>query len=614
MASVTQSSLHPHEPAPVGCSLDPSATHYRRHSQPVGQLLIHPATTRQSNARDWTIRQRRLDRTPPLPPLSVWHSGSNPHIPPSEPIYASHQARRQTDFPRHQAGSHSSQPLPSYTDRSHRLQRYSGAIHHSVLEHHPIVRSQRHSHHPNGHSYSSPALERVPSWTGTDEVEGESDMGVHLPTNSVALPSGSAAPRPVPVIISQKERRPHKCPYEDCQMSFPRPSALRTHLNKHTGDKRTHYPILIKQPLTCLLTVAAFHCPVLECERPFAVRSNARRHLRVHGLRIKTKVRSRAVALPPTQPEAVHQPTRKAKHVRVSSGGPFSRNQPLNSNAYHGSSTSNQGDGEDPLASMLEEIEFVTPSPEEEDCRAPNGRYRRRLSKDDAPLTEIPTECPKLVAEYLDKLIKPPSVWSKQNEGKNSDATKTILFPIPGAWPLYETQDYFPMPSDLRSNALDREDSNSITDHANSNTLPILKCSASRHITSYLDHTAQLNNVTNSASIPPAGSPACTSRPGPPVSPTGPSLSATTHTLPALPLSIQDKEHPAHSHLVESTPQTGVSRRDGTWIPTSLMRFSDLDSPSTADEYDRGQVDVKPDTPFSGKLQSVRCPCCSCQV
>lgn len=347
------------------------------------------------------------------------------------------------------------------------------------------------------------------------------------------------------------------------------------------------------------------------------MRSNARRHLRVHGLRIKTRVRSRAIGLPPTQPEAlsdIHQSPRGAKHVRISSGSSFSRNQPLNSNTHHGSSTSNQGDGEDPLATMLEEIEFVTPSPEEEDCRTSNGRYRRRLSKEDAPLTEIPTECPKLIAEYLDKLIKPPSVWLRQNESKSSDATKTIIFPIPGAWPLYETQAYLSNPSDMRSNALDQEHSNSITDHTSSNTLPILKYSASRHITSSLDHTDQLNNVINSASIPPAESPAYTSRPGPPASPTRPSLSVTTHTLPALPLSIQDKEYPVHPHAVESTPQAGVSRRDGTWIPTSLMRFSDLDSPSTADGYDGAQVDVKPDTPFPGKsidrllLSNVRLP------
>jgi len=611
MANVTRPSLHPHEPSPVGCSLNTSATQYLQRSQPVGQLLTHPTATRQSNTRDWTTGQRRQARTPTLPPLSVWLADSNPHIPPSELVYANHQTHRQTDFPRHQAGSQSSYVprLPSYADHSRRLQRYSEAVHHSVVDHHPIVRSQHRPHHPDGHIYSSPVLGRVPSWIDADGIEGEGDMDVQLPTDCVTLPSGSTAPRGVQVVTSPKERRPHKCPHEGCQMSFPRPSALRTHLNKHTGDKRTPNQISPRRPLTCLPTVAAFHCPILECERPFAVRSNARRHLRVHGLRIKTRVRCRAMALPPTQPEALsdtYQLTRRAKHVRISSGNSFSRTQLLNSNAYHGSSTSTQGDGEDSLATMLDEIEFVAASPEEENCRASNGRYGRRLSRDDAPLTEIPTECPKLVAEYLDKLIKPPSVWSVHNEGKSSDTTKTIICPIPGAWPLYETQDYFSVVSDLRLNALGQENSNNTTDHSSTNTLPILKCSVPRHLASFLDHTAQLNNVINSTSIPPANSSACTSRPRPPVSPTRPSLSATTHTLPTLPSFIQDKEHPVHPHPDEPTAVAGVSRRDGTWIPTSLMRFSDVDSPNTADEYDRSQIDVKPVTPFSSKLRSVR--------
>jgi hypothetical protein len=327
------------------------------------------------------------------------------------------------------------------------------------------------------------------------------------------------------------------------------------------------------------------------------VRSNARRHLRVHGLRIKTRVRSR---VPHPQPEALldeYQPARKAKHAGISSGRIISSDPPLvqeNSITYHGSSTSNQGDGEDRLAPMLDEIEFVTPSPEDEDYRAPTGRYRRRLPKDDAPLTDIPTECPSLVAEYLDKLIKPPSVWSKDNEGRSSDKKKTIIFPIPGAWPLYETQDYFPVASHTRSTAFDQEDSNSIEDHTSTNTLPILKCSAQRHLASSSGHTTQLNNVSNSASIPPAESPAYTSQQDPPVSAARPSLSAK-HTLPNLPPPIQGKEH---AHPDESTPQAGVSRRDGTWIPTSLMRFSNVDSPSTADVCDRSQLVIEPDTPF----------------
>lgn len=234
MTSVTRPSLHPHERTLVGTPPDPPATRYHQHPQSADQLLIHPTTTRQSNARDWTVSQRPPDGAP-LPPLSVWRAGWDSHIPSSETIYPSHQTHRQADFPRQP--SHA-QPLPSYTDHSRRLQRQSGVVYRSILKHHPIVRSQRRPSYPDDHIYSPPVLERVPSWTGGEETEGEGNPDIYLPTDSATLPSGQTAPRPLPMITS-KERRPHKCPHEDCQMSFPRPSALRTHLNKHTGDKRT---------------------------------------------------------------------------------------------------------------------------------------------------------------------------------------------------------------------------------------------------------------------------------------------------------------------------------------------------------------------------------------
>lgn len=240
MASTTRPSLHPHQRAPIGRILDPSSTQYHPHFQQTGQLLIRPTTTRQSTAKDWTIRQRRPEGASTLPPLSIWR-GSSSHIPSSEPVFASHQTHRQPASPKPQTGSQPPyvQPPSPYADHSRRLQRHSGDIHHSVLEHHPIVRSQRHPSHPHDHIYSSPVLERVPSWTGVDDTEGEGDMDIRLPMDVAALPSGATVPRHLPAIVSPKERRPHKCPHQDCQMSFPRPSALRTHLNKHTGDKRT---------------------------------------------------------------------------------------------------------------------------------------------------------------------------------------------------------------------------------------------------------------------------------------------------------------------------------------------------------------------------------------
>ncbi|KAI0322908.1 hypothetical protein OF83DRAFT_1091219 [Amylostereum chailletii] len=50
-----------------------------------------------------------------------------------------------------------------------------------------------------------------------------------------------------------------------CNKMFPRPSGLKTHMNSHSGDK-------------------PFTCPVANCAKSFTVRSNAKRHLRTHGI------------------------------------------------------------------------------------------------------------------------------------------------------------------------------------------------------------------------------------------------------------------------------------------------------------------------------------------
>ncbi|KAG8216939.1 hypothetical protein J3R82DRAFT_7216 [Butyriboletus roseoflavus] len=61
----------------------------------------------------------------------------------------------------------------------------------------------------------------------------------------------------------QKKSKMHQC--EQCKKMFPRPSGLATHMNSHSGAK-------------------PYKCNVANCDKSFAVRSNAKRHLRTHGI------------------------------------------------------------------------------------------------------------------------------------------------------------------------------------------------------------------------------------------------------------------------------------------------------------------------------------------
>ena len=69
---------------------------------------------------------------------------------------------------------------------------------------------------------------------------------------------------------------------------FPRPSRLATQMNSHSGAKRESLPSDNKffppaQKIKKLYLIA-FKCPIPTCTKSFAVRSNAKRHLRTHGI------------------------------------------------------------------------------------------------------------------------------------------------------------------------------------------------------------------------------------------------------------------------------------------------------------------------------------------
>ncbi|GLB42343.1 putative zinc finger, C2H2 type [Lyophyllum shimeji] len=81
--------------------------------------------------------------------------------------------------------------------------------------------------------------------------------------NADAALSSSSEPGPFNPPVKKKKSKMHSC--EVCGKKFPRPSGLKTHMNAHNNLK-------------------PFPCGFAGCPRTFTVRSNAKRHLRTHGV------------------------------------------------------------------------------------------------------------------------------------------------------------------------------------------------------------------------------------------------------------------------------------------------------------------------------------------
>lgn len=81
-----------------------------------------------------------------------------------------------------------------------------------------------------------------------------------------------------------KRVKMHQCGI--CQKLFPRPSGLATHMNSHSGARREFRTPFSSLALDYNYLHVAFKCPLALCPKTFAVRSNARRHLRTHGITI----------------------------------------------------------------------------------------------------------------------------------------------------------------------------------------------------------------------------------------------------------------------------------------------------------------------------------------
>lgn len=122
----------------------------------------------------------------------------------------------------------------------------------------------RSSYHPGRASMDDGAGSISASSSGDNSAEPRSPTPP--PESALASPRmgaerGLQGERTKPAC--QKKSKMHQC--NVCQKWFPRPSGLATHMNSHSGAK-------------------PYKCPIPNCTKSFAVRSNAKRHLRTHGI------------------------------------------------------------------------------------------------------------------------------------------------------------------------------------------------------------------------------------------------------------------------------------------------------------------------------------------
>ncbi|KAJ7031995.1 hypothetical protein C8F04DRAFT_670823 [Mycena alexandri] len=182
------------------------------------------------------------DRPPPSLRLPSFPNASFSYSPTSQDMHPSSSSHRQGV-----GGSHLSLSLPLSSDGE-------GDQRPSSTE--PV---EFHSHSTQIYSGFVAGRDFDPSYDPTSSPDSLSELDPPSPISIETIPSH----------VERREGRRRKGPdkmhaCELCKKEFPRPSALRTHMNVHNNAK-------------------PHKCGFPNCSKTFSVLSNARRHYRTHG-------------------------------------------------------------------------------------------------------------------------------------------------------------------------------------------------------------------------------------------------------------------------------------------------------------------------------------------
>jgi len=151
---------------------------------------------------------------------------------------------------------------------------------------------------------------------------------------------------------SNKRSKMHQCTV--CEKWFPRPSGLATHMNSHSGMK-------------------PYRCPVETCNKSFAVRSNAKRHLRTHGINPTADTASKALEYSVGFEAPVVSDVRQANQVPVMLKWVPQSLTSRTTIAWNNKSSDSESDGEDSFPTLSVPLSPATPSSLAWDCDYSSG-------------------------------------------------------------------------------------------------------------------------------------------------------------------------------------------------------------------------------------------------